>query len=86
LETLLESKKLELPKFDPNDPVSIEIWQQVSEEYAKQASGIVKVILGKTVSERSTWLTRELPALIENSKVDRIIAIDPATLKETILK
>jgi hypothetical protein len=86
LEAILDSGKLELPKLSRTDPVTKEIWDQVSESYAKQASGTVKAIVGASSTSESVWKSIELPALMNNNNVTRIIEIDPFTLKETILK
>jgi uncharacterized membrane protein YgcG/DNA-directed RNA polymerase subunit H (RpoH/RPB5) len=86
LEALLEFRKIELPRLSRSDPVTKEIWDQVSESYAKQALGTVKAIVGKSSTAESVWKSIELPALMDNPNVTRIIEIDPLTLKETILK
>lgn len=66
-------------------PASNEIWRQASETWANTAVGVVRVVLGTDVLPTSTWVVTELPALLKNKKVTKIISIDPKTLKETII-
>ena len=66
-------------------PASNEIWRQASETWANTAEGVVRVVLGSDVLPTSTWIVTELPALLTNKKVTKIISIDPKTLKETII-
>ena len=61
------------------------IWEDVSAEYAKQVSGEVRAVVGKTVNPDGVWLTVELPALKANRNVSKITTIDPETLVETII-
>jgi hypothetical protein len=42
-------------------------------------------VIGKTVNHSRIWLTKELPALKNNTKVSKITTIDPETLEETII-
>ena len=82
LEALLDSKSITLPEFSEQ---TIEIWEQVSKEYAEKATGEVKVILGDNVSSTGVWNRIELPALKNNPNVTKIIAINPETLIETLI-
>jgi len=59
--------------------------RQASLFLAQNASGTVRVVLGTDVRADSIWITTELPALISNKNVTKIITIDPMTLKEIII-
>lgn len=47
LEGLLKEKSIHLPNFDASNTDIIKLWESVSEEYAKQASGEVRAVIGK---------------------------------------
>ncbi len=85
LEITVNRNSVNIPKWDFDNPDSIKAWQDASEAFAKQASGEVKVVLGPNVRPNSIWATKELPLLIQNQKVTKIIEIDPNTLEETII-
>ena len=85
LEGLLDNLKIEMPDWNVNDPHSIKLWEDVSEEYAKQAKGEVKAVLGNSLRDGNVWETKELPALMDNINVTKISTIDPGTLIETII-
>ncbi|DAB31193.1 MAG TPA: hypothetical protein CFH79_10540, partial [Sulfurospirillum sp. UBA11407] len=85
LEMMLKNKNIDMPKWDPTNPVSVQAWQDISLSYAQGASGNVKVVLGEKIRPDSIWNTIELPALQQNPKVNQITAIDPKTGVETIL-
>jgi hypothetical protein len=85
LEMLIEERGIKMPDWDPKDPAVKKAWQDISAEYAKEASGEVRVVLGDTLRPGNIWETRELPALKANSAVTKITAIDPKTLAETII-
>ena len=73
-----------MPKWE-DGALAQEKWKFTSMEYAKQASGKVRVVLGENVRADSVWLTYELPALKQNTNVSQIIKIDPKTLEEIII-
>ena len=85
LEMTIDRNAIKIPKWDFDNPDSTKAWQAASESFAKQASGEVKVVLGRNVSPHSIWATQELPLLMKNQNVTKIIKIDPETLKETII-
>jgi hypothetical protein len=85
LEKIIERRQLNLPAFERFNPDSIEAWTKISYELAKHANGEVRVVLGRSVREDSIWNSVELPTLISNQSVTKIIAIDPATRLETII-
>jgi hypothetical protein len=85
LEMLLKERGIALPKYDTTDQESVDAWEGASARFAKGASGTVRAVIGEKLRDPNIWETAELPALMQNTRVTRIIAIDPATLKETIL-
>ncbi len=85
LETLLDEKKIKLPKWDPTNPTVVDAWKSVSRIYAENASGVVHTVLGDKVSGRSVWEVVEKNALINNKKVTKIISIDPVTRTEKVI-
>jgi len=74
-----------MPKWDPSDPSSIKAWQNISKEYAENASGIVHAVIGKDLRPNSVWETIELPALKNNKSVEKIIGIDPESGDQTVV-
>jgi len=84
LEIILAERGIVPPVYDGSREVH-EWWGKASADYAAGVSGTVRVVLGEKVRDESIWNTKELPSLKENARVTRIIAIDPATLKETML-
>jgi hypothetical protein len=85
LEGLLKNKNIELPAWNPNNASVMKLWEDVSSEYAKQVSGVVRGIIGQDLRVGNIWQTKELPALMNNDNVTQIITIDPQTLVETII-
>ena len=85
LELLMERKGIKMPIWDNSDPNSIKAWENASAEYAKQASGVVRAIIGSKVRPESVWLRIELNALKANPNVTKIIVIDPDTQIETVI-
>lgn len=79
LEHLLESRQITMPAYDPTIPSSVQAWQDISSELAKNASGEVRAVLGSQVRPKNIWETYELPVLMGNPAVTRIITIDPKT-------
>ncbi|UVW30668.1 hypothetical protein [Massilia sp. H6] len=86
LEMTLAKRGIIPPVATSDNKVEVaEWWAKASADYATGASGAVRVVLGEKLRERNVWETKELPALKENVRVTRIVAIDPATQKETVL-
>jgi hypothetical protein len=85
LERLIRQRGINMPRWNPNDPASVEAWKWISREYAANASGEVHVVLGEELRPGGVWETVELPELLLNPRITRIVAIDPATLVERII-
>jgi hypothetical protein len=84
LEMLVAERGVAMPKWDGSDKTE-EAWRVASARFAAGASGIVRAVVGERLRESNIWSSIELPALMQNARVTRIIAIDPATLQETML-
>ena len=85
LEGLLEENGVKPPKFDFNDPAAQEWWSKVSGMYAQNVYGEVHAVIGSNLRPGSVWETVELPRLIENPSVTKIVIIDPDTGHETTI-
>ena len=85
LEMLVENNKVSLPKWDFNNPTTVKAWANASALYAKQASGEIRALIGIKLRENNFWENIELPRLMDNPDVTKIILIDPETLIETII-
>lgn len=66
-------------------PTTPEGFIELSRQFAEQASGEVRVVLGDTRRPDSIFDNVELPALRSNPNVTRITVIDPATGQESVL-
>lgn len=87
LEGLLERNGVKPPLFDFNDPASQEWWSNVSGMYAENARGEVYAFVGSNLRPGGVWETVELPRLIGNPNVTKIVVIDPETgLQKTIFE
>jgi len=84
LEMILAERGIAAPVFDGSRETK-DWWGKTSADFAAGVSGSVRVVLGEKVNPEGVWATKELPRLMENARVTNIIAIDPATLKETVL-
>ncbi|EPQ21541.1 hypothetical protein J108_20675 [Mycobacteroides abscessus subsp. bolletii CRM-0020] len=51
--------------------------------YAESASGEVRAVIGSNLRPGNVWQTVELPRLMDNPHVNRIVVIDPDTGIET---
>ncbi|MBA3727547.1 MAG: hypothetical protein H0W86_14230, partial [Armatimonadetes bacterium] len=72
LEMVIEEKQIDTANFTPAD------WDNVSRELAQNASGVVRVVLGTDPvpsTVRLTWDAVEFPALKQNPKVTKIVAL-----------
>lgn len=85
LESIIEDKDIQIPKWDFDDPSSIEAWELASEAYASQVSGEIHAVIGSNLREGNIWENTELPRLKENPNVDKITVIDPKTQNTTII-
>jgi hypothetical protein len=87
LEGLLERNGVKAPLFDFTDPASQEWWSKVSGMYAENARGEVYAVVGTNLRPGGVWETVELPRLIGNPNVTKIVVIDPDTgLQKTIFE
>lgn len=82
--TTLEMKILEsgvdpLPVWNRHDPVSVQFWDHASSAYAENARGEVTAIIGSNLRPGNVWQNIEIPRLMENPDVTRIVQIDPDT-------
>jgi hypothetical protein len=85
LEGLLERNGVKPPLFDFTDAASQEWWSKVSGMYAENVRGEVHAVVGSNLRPGSVWETVELPRLIDNPNVTKIVVIDPETgLEKTI--
>lgn len=85
LEGLIESNGIKMPVWDSTNPSAIRAWEDVSAQYAKQVSGEVRAVVGSNLREGNIWMNVELPRLMENKNVTKIITIDPKTLIEKLI-
>ncbi len=85
LENLMESKGIKMPIWDISNQDSIKAWDYASEIYAREASGVIKSIVGKSIRPNSVWEKIELKTLKANPNVTKVIVIDPETLVETVI-
>lgn len=53
--------------------------------YAENVHGEVHAVIGSNLRPGNVWETVELPRLIENPNVTKIVIIDPETGAETII-
>lgn len=83
LEALMESRNIQMPAWDATNPEVVQTWKTISADYAIGASGTVRAVIGQSLRPGNVWEASELPALMNNPSVERIITIDPATNIET---
>ncbi|WP_203136969.1 hypothetical protein [Microbacterium sp. JZ31] len=84
LEMLIESRRIEMPEWNADDPAVVETWTRVSEAYANGASGVVRAVLGDGIRPNAVWWA-ELERLKANPDVTQVIRIHPDTLEETVV-
>lgn len=82
LEMLIDSRGIQMPEWDADNPASVQTWTRVSEAYASGASGEVRAVLGDNLRDNAVWWS-ELERLKENDAITRIIRVHPDTLAET---
>ncbi|MBU8809937.1 hypothetical protein KL953_13705 [Mycolicibacterium goodii] len=86
LEMTLERNGIHpLPAWNRHDPESVRFWEDASAAYAENARGNVTAIVGSDLRPGNIWQTVEIPRLMENPNVTRIVQIDPDTGKSTEL-
>jgi hypothetical protein len=85
LEGLLERNGISPPKWSFDDPAADEWWSNVSEAYAANSRGEVHAVIGPDLRPNGVWQTVELPRLMNNPNVTRIVIIDPETGAETMI-
>lgn len=80
LEMALEANGVDpLPVWNRHDPVSVQFWEDASAAYAENAHGEVTAIIGTNLRPGNIWQTVEIPRLMENPEITRILQIDPDT-------
>jgi hypothetical protein len=84
LEMLIDSKGIEMPEWDADNPASVATWTQVSEAYASGASGDVHAVLGDSIRPDAVWWS-ELERLKANPNITRIIEVHPDTLVQKVI-
>ncbi|MBZ4550172.1 hypothetical protein [Mycobacterium avium] len=82
---MLERNGITPPKWSFDDPAAEEWWSKVSETYAANAQGEVRAVIGSDLRPGGVWQSVELPRLMNNPNVTRIVIIDPETGTETTI-
>lgn len=85
MEKLIETRDINLPQWNASNPASIQAWQDASRSYAENASGTVRAVVGNNLRPGNIWETVELPALMGNPRVKKIMRVDPTTGAETLI-
>lgn len=85
LEGLIDSNKIITPKWSPDDPMAEKWWSEVSRTYAENARGEVHAVIGSNLRPGNIWENVELPRLMANPNVTRIVVVDPDTGLERIV-
>lgn len=80
---LLARRDITMPTWDGSEKIE-EAWAAVSEEFARQAGGLVRVILGPYVRPNAIWYT-EFANLKRNPQVTRVVSIDSETGEESTI-
>lgn len=85
LEMLNDDKNISdtIPEWKKDVPARKLVWDGLSEQLAKEATGKVRVVLG-VENPDSTWMRVELRALKENPRVTGIWRVNPETGEETL--
>jgi hypothetical protein len=82
---MLQEGQIDMPDYNPADPASVKMWEDLSESYARQAVGVVRAVVGVDLRPGNVWEAKELPALLANPMVSEIIKIDPHTGSQTTI-
>ncbi|MEM6108583.1 hypothetical protein AAHS21_20465 [Mycobacterium sp. 050272] len=77
LEGLLERNGVVPPKWSFDDPAAQDWWSRVSGMFAENVVGQVHAVIGSDLRTGNVWETVELPRLMDNPNVTRIVIIDP---------
>lgn len=85
LEMLLKARGIKMPAWDATNPASVAAWRDASAQFARGASGDVRVVLGDSLRPGNLWQTVEMPALQANPNVSRIIRVNPSSGAESII-
>jgi RHS repeat-associated protein len=85
LEDLLERNGVEAPKWSPGDVAAQKWWSDVSDMYAGNVTGEVRAVVGSQLRPGNIWQSVELPRLMDNPAVTRIVEIDAGTGAERVL-
>jgi hypothetical protein len=85
LERLLDGNGVVPPKWSFDDPAAQDWWSQVSGMYAENVRGEVRAVIGSNLRPGSVWETVELPRLMANPNVTKIVTIDPDNGLETTI-
>jgi len=85
LEMLTKQRGISMPDWDPNNPIVVKAWSDMSHAYAAGVSGEVRAVIGKNLRAGNVWESHEIPALLDNPKVSKITTIDPKTLAESTI-
>jgi hypothetical protein len=67
------------------EPTTMDGWIELSRQFAQEASGEVRAVVGESTRPNSVWESVELPALMNNPNVTKITIIDPKTGAETVI-
>lgn len=68
-----------LPVWNRHDPESVRFWEEASAAFAENASREVTATIGRDLRPGNIWQSVEIPRLVENAGVIRIVQIDPDT-------
>jgi hypothetical protein len=85
LEGLLDRNGVTPPKWSFDDSAAQGWWSDVSGIFAENVRGEVRAVIGSSLRPGSVWETVELPRLMDNPSVTRIIIIDPETGSATTI-
>jgi hypothetical protein len=85
LEGLLDRNGVIQPKWSFDDPAAEEWWSRISGLYAENVQGEVRAVVGSNLRPGNVWETVELPRLMANANVTKIVIIDPETGVETTI-
>jgi len=85
LEQLIQARGIAMPAWDAANPASVRAWSDASKAYAEGANGVVHAVIGNDLRPGNIWEAAELPALMSNPRVARIVRVDPLSGVQTII-